>query len=759
MKNNVSLSLLLVLWLLSGGLVGAQQSCVLAENGKSRYTIVLPADPTPQEVRAAGLFQQTLKKMCGAELPILRAPQKKNAFEVLIGRAAHNDAALSTILPTLREDDYWYATRGSKLLITGGSRKGVIYGVTSLLEDELGYRKLTVNAEYVPLLTKVSLPSIEKSEQAAATIRIVQTAMAEDEDYRDFRKLALIGEYWNDGDWRGYYVHTFERLLPRETYFESHPEYFSLVNGQRIPYGQLCLSHPDVLKITIDQLRSEMAAHPSIRYWSVSQNDNFEHCQCAKCRAIDSLEGSPAGLMLRFVNEVARAFPDKVITTLAYQYTRTPPRITKPEKNVMITLCTIELDRCHPIETNPAGASFVSDIKGWSQLTSNIMLWDYEVQFTNYLCPFPLFHTLQPNIQFFDRYGVDAHFQQCNAQHNVEFSDLKSYYLSHLLWNPDETSEAVLNDFFTYYYGDAAPYVRQYFDRIHAECINAGQLLDIYGTPVHYANTFLTADLLKEYNAALNLAEEAVKDHPVLLERVALQRLPLMYAEMEIGKSDLFGPRGWYAETAGGQFTVRPGMRRMLDDFYAIALRNKVINLNENGLTTESWYQSTLRFIDTQVQGNLAFRKNVSCRPQPDKRYWNKGPQTLTNGVKGTDDYKINWLGWENSDAELVLDLEKLQSIQTVSLGSLQYPKSWIIHPVQIALSWSPDSLSWSTPIQLQQMPDKALDRHIRDFTWTPGGVSARFLKFTITATKTLPLWHNYSGKLSWFFLDEIVVR
>lgn len=758
MKNKKSIFLMIAFLLISCGLTRAQQAIVLAENGKSAYTILLPSDPTPQEVRAAGLFQQTLKKMCGAELPVLRAPQKKSAFEVLIGRAAHNEPTVKEILPTLNEDAYWYATRGSKLLITGGSRKGVIYGVTSLLENEFGYRKLTADAEYVPHLTKVILPALEKSEQPAATIRIVQTSMAEDEDYRDFRKLALIGEYWNDGDWRGYYVHTFSRLVPRETYFESHPEYFSLVNGKRIPYGQLCLSHPDVLKITIDKLRAEMAAHPTVRYWSVSQNDNFEHCQCAQCRAIDSLEGSPAGHMLRFVNEVARTFPDKVITTLAYQYTRTPPRITKPEKNVMITLCTIELDRSRPIETNPAGASFVRDIQGWSKLTSNIMLWDYEVQFTNYLCPFPLFHTLQPNIQFFDRYGVEAHFQQCNAQPGVELSDLKSYYLSHLLWNPNVNSDTVLNDFFTHYYGDAAPYVRQYFDRIHAECIKTGPLLDIYGSPVHYGNSFLSADLLREYHAILNQAEAAAKNDTVLLERVALQRLPLMYAEMEIAKSDLFGPRGWYEER-DGQFSIRRGMRRMLDDFYAIALRNKIISLNENGLTTGIWFRSTLRFIDTQVQGNLAFRKSVSCRPQPDARYWCNGPKTLTNGVKGTDDYKINWLGWENSDAELVLDLDSLQPIHTVILGSLQYPKSWIIHPVQVALSWSSDSLTWSLPLVLQQSSDASLDRHIRDFTWTPGGVNARFLKFTITATKTLPEWHNYSGNLSWFFLDEIVVR
>jgi len=64
---------------------------------------------------------------------------------------------------------------------------------------------------------------------------------------------------------KGYYVQTFNRLVPWETYFASHPEYFACVHGKRI-IDQLCLSRPEVLEIAVAKLKSEKAAQPAADY-------------------------------------------------------------------------------------------------------------------------------------------------------------------------------------------------------------------------------------------------------------------------------------------------------------------------------------------------------------------------------------------------------------------------------------------------------------------------------------------------------------
>ena len=109
---------------------------------------------------------------------------------------------------------------------------------------------------------------------------------------------------------------------------QAHPEYFSWMNGKRIK-DQLCLSHPDVLKLAIETLAAEIAAQPDREVWSVSQNDNFSYCQCPDCRKAIEEEGSPAGPIIRFVNQVAARFPDKIISTLAYQYSRQAPKLVQ----------------------------------------------------------------------------------------------------------------------------------------------------------------------------------------------------------------------------------------------------------------------------------------------------------------------------------------------------------------------------------------------------------------------------------------------
>lgn len=737
----------------------AQQKLKIAGDNKSAYVIILSSNAGVSEKRAAGLLKENLLKITGVELPVFTDNKKKvSATEIVIGKTNRSFPAQAKELNTLDEDGYWIKTAGKKIFIAGGNGKGVVYGVVSFLEDYLGCRKFSPEVEYIPEKKELIITAIDDRQVPPSKIRVVNGAFAGDDNYKDWRKLNTIADYWNDGEWRGYYVHTFNRLVPSEKYFETHPEYFALVNGKRIPYGQLCLSNPDVLKITMEQLKKDMAEHPAVKYWSVSQNDNYYYCQCDACKKMDDEDGSAIGSMLKFVNKVAAAFPAKTITTLAYQYTRKPPLKTKPLPNVMITLCSIELNRSLPIETDPGSKSFVEDMVGWSKICKNIMLWDYEVQFTNYLCPFPLFHTLKPNLQFFTKYGVVANFQQCNAVHGVEFAELKTYLLSKLLWNPDADDQAIINDFMKGYYKEAAPFIRKYFDLLHKNAAASKQGLDIYGTPVWSANTFLSAAKIKEYYNLFDEAEAAVKDQPEIVERVKIDRLCVQYADMEIAKTDMFGERGWY-KIENGKYILKPERKQLIEDFYSTCKKNNVVQLNETGLTAETYYNNTLRFIDVQVEGNLAFQKKVTCTPAPHPNYTGSGAQMLTNGVKGTDDYKINWLGWEGTDAEIVIDLAAVTEINEVTISSLSFPKSWILHPSSVKCLISNDGSNYTDAGFIESDKDSRHEPQMKNFSFNLNHHKTRFVKFVVTGTKILPAWHAYTGNKSWMFIDEVVIR
>ncbi|MDP4207015.1 MAG: DUF4838 domain-containing protein, partial [Bacteroidota bacterium] len=485
---------------------------------------------------------------------------------------------------------------------------------------------------------------------------------------------------------------------------------------------------------------------------------NFSYCQCPECSKVIAEEGTPAGPIIRFVNQVAAHFPDKIISTLAYEYSRQAPKITKPASNVQIMLCTIELSRSKPIEEDPSSRSFLKDIEDWGKISNHIYLWDYTVNFSHHISPFPNQHTLQPNIQFFSKNGAHEHFQQSNTDIGHEFSELKSYLISRLLWNPNVNADSVKNEFLTGYYKAAAPFIRNYIDRLEGEIISSGEGLDIYGSPVGHASTFLSEKNTQYYTECFNNAENAVKDDLQLLQRVKTARLPLEYALMEIGKNDMFGPRGWYTES-NGKFILRQDMRNMLEDFNTTCIKNGVKSVNEAGLTPADYYKATLRFIDVQVDDNLAFRKKVTASPMPNPRYSNGDPSVLTNGVQGASDYKVHWLGWENTDFELTLDLEKVCTPKEILIGSLYDPKSWILHPHKVTCQVSIDGKTYrdAGTVEIEGNQQKEDVTHSFRFDQNLGKV--RFVKFKVEGTHTLPSWHPSEGGLSWVFLDEIVVR
>ena len=722
-------------------------------NGSSAYVIVVSENASAIELEAAQLLQGYVTRISGCKLAVVNENARPVKTEISVGFTNRLDPKTNTRLKVIAPDGFQIFTDRKKLFVVGGSHKGVYYGIVYLLEKQLGCQMYAPNVEVVPENKNIAFPQLNYAEEPANTLRIVHGKFNENKSYKEWMRLDNINEVFADG----YYVHTFNRLVPWETYYGPHPEYYAFMNGKRI-IDQLCMTNPDVLKLVIDKLSVEMAKQPDKNIWSVSQNDNFSYCQCEKCKAINEAEGAPSGALIRFVNQVAARFPDKTISTLAYQFSRSAPKITKPATNVQIMLCTIELNRSKSIESDAGSQSFVKDIADWGKLTNNIYLWDYTVDFANSVTPFPNLHILQPNIQFLTRNGAYQHFQQTNTMKGNEMAELKAYLLARLLWNPDVDIDSVKSVFLNGYFAEAAPFIKQYIDKLESELIKSGEWLDIYGSPVHHEKSFLSADNMAFYNQLFDKAEASVTHKPELLQRVKISRLPIEFATMEIGKNDMFGPRGWYTEK-NGKFVLKSEMKALLDDFYATANLNGVKYLNESALTVESYYQATLRFIDVQVDDNLAFRKKTSAAPLPNPKYSNGNLDVITNGVQGADSFKVHWLGWEGTDFELTLDLGKNLNFHSVGIGSLWDPKSWILHPTRVTCMVSADGITWDPAGTTEIKGLQQKEEITRNYVFTGDYANKRYVRFYISGTKKLPSWHPSAGGLSWVFIDEIVVK
>lgn len=345
------------------------------------------------------------------------------------------------------------------------------------------------------------------------------------------------------GGW-GLWCHSVYSLLgiPPEKLYKENPEDFAWIKGQRIPPResgtQLCMTQPDVYTRLKNNLQKAIQKNPDARYWSVSQMDGHGFCTCETCAAADAHDGSHIGSILTVINQLAKVFPQKKIATLAYDYSRQPPQKTTLEKNVIIQLCNIETARVavnEPIGTSPKHASFRNDITAWSRVCKEIVVWDYVVQFQTLVSPFPNFHVLQANVQFFADNHVTGLFCQGNRERGGEFAELRTYLLALLLRDPDCDLAVATQEFTDAYYGTGGAYIRTYLTDMTAALTQSGKTLSMDGNPEAHRDGYLSEANLNHYADLFSQACQAVKGKKSkYLRRIKRASAPILFAQIRL---------------------------------------------------------------------------------------------------------------------------------------------------------------------------------------------------------------------------------
>ena len=514
--------------------LGKRNEYVLFDNGKTDYSIVIGEDASASEQWAAEELQRWLGKVSGVEFPVRFDKGKAGEREIIIGFNRH---AQQLLAPDVRQPDdgdesFTYKNIGSNIVIWGGKQRGTMYGVMTFLERELGCRWYTPNVSLAPPRSKFIFDYLYHSEKPSIRVRNDFYYEAFNPIWAARNKINGAMNYRQQpGGVEGYWsVHTFYRFMPPSEFFDAHPEYYSLIDGERIwDHAQLCLTNPDVLDIVTERLKETIRKNPQYLIYSVSQNDWRNPCQCDQCQAIAQKEGSESGPIIWFVNQVAerieKEFPDKYVGTLAYQYTRKPCKNLRPRHNVVVRLCSIECCFAHPFESCPENVSFMEDLNGWAAIAPHLYIWDYVTNFSHYIMPYPNFKVLQPNIKTLrDHKAIGIMEQGAYQSRGGEFAELRMYVLAKLLWNPECDVDQVINDFMYGYYGRAGQYVRQYFNLLHNRITP--------DTHIHLGmkpEDNLFSDVFIRQAEEIFDAAEAVADNEEILHRVEMARLPIMY--------------------------------------------------------------------------------------------------------------------------------------------------------------------------------------------------------------------------------------
>lgn len=513
---------------------------ILSAHGQPLFRLVLPANPSPTEEFAAEELTRTLYTIIGAPARSRHSVRSGLPRIFLNQPDAAAAAGIDVAGLRLEAEMFHLETRANDLHLLGGGPRGVMYGVYEIL-SALGCRWYTPELSHIPSQPNLNLPRLRLTSGPAFENRDHFNSDCADPLWRVRNRMngginpvpAYMG---GSVDYHGF-VHTFYALLPPEQYFETHPEYYSLVGGQRRrEWAQLCLTNPAVLRLVTARVLELMHEHPRATIFSVSQNDCYGYCECPACTAVAEEEGSQSGPVIRFVNAIAEVtsqqFPEKLIDTLAYQYTLDAPRKTVPHRNVRVRLCSITCCQGHTYGTcaHPESLRFLHALEGWSRLKTQMYIWHYATDFGHYPVPMPDFDELHGNINLYQKHGVRGLFIQGMGEPGggAESMPLRGFVLSRLLWQPAQPVWPLVDEFLAAFYGAAASGVRRYLDIFH-DAVRRDRnlhpsLFDLPSSPQ------FAPKLVKPAEKALTEAEEAVRGAE--RKRIQLLRGGLRYARL-----------------------------------------------------------------------------------------------------------------------------------------------------------------------------------------------------------------------------------
>lgn len=490
----------------------------LAKNHQSDYRIVISQTADAATVNAANELSAYLAKITGVSLPVITDEIPSTEHEIIVGIARDAEDVIPNIA-ALGEDGFVIRVCENKLYLLGASGRGNLYAVYEFLEKFAGCRFYASYFEKIPQTDTLIVPAdTDIREIPVFTVRNTFWADYKDDRFcakrkANGRKFKPIEVQWGgSANWAGGACHTLMALseMVTDRHFNVEP----------------CLSDEQVYETVLKNVRAWLHAHPGARFISVSQNDSDSRgvgCMCDKCKAKLEKTGSYAGAYIEFVNRIADAirdeFPDVMIHTFAYRFTRQAPVGVKPAPNVTVEMCTIEGCFRHPLNECDAiddphlkSDTFSVLLEKWSKLSEVLSIWDYTTDFAHYSLTFPNFEVLRKNARLFAENNAKYIFEQgAYTTRNGEFCELRGYLFAKLLWNPYMEKEEYIrlaDEFIDDYYGAGAEYIKEYLALAHA--LTKNHHMTVYDHPtVLYPNETKT---IRDENTPIPLTAKQATD-------------------------------------------------------------------------------------------------------------------------------------------------------------------------------------------------------------------------------------------------------
>lgn len=526
------------------GMAAAQeqpQSLVLGRDRSGRFRVESPPDALPAEAYAAEELARYLGIVCG--------PVTGPSVPIWVGRTERGQRLLQDS-PPATADGFVIEVAPDGVVICGKEPRGTVFAVYRFLERFCGCFWLAPGVDDVPERNEVAVPVGCWVMEPSFDLRLFN---ARSDAQRDWGlKLGMNGYYTQAslGQHGGcYYLpdqvpgcHAYHQLIPTDRYFESHPEWFPLLNGKRSPTklhgGQLCVTADGLAEEFARNVCAIFAADPACRILSISPNDGRSWCECERCLALDQklcggrttrqglAEEKPfrGDRVFWFANEVARRvgqeYPDRLLLVLAYINYAEPPDTIRPLPNVVPYLChyaPADYSRAIHDPASEANAQFDDILRRWAAQSPHLLFYSYVSKSMWWRLPRPVLHNFSADIRYLHSLGIRRYY--CQSTLSDWSLDGPLYYvLAKQMWDIESDPDDLASEWTARMFGPAAPAVTAFYQAVERSVQATGKPYS--DQPVRDVPGLYAASELDAADQALAQAAALVGEAEPYAERV-----------------------------------------------------------------------------------------------------------------------------------------------------------------------------------------------------------------------------------------------
>ena len=539
----------------------------LTTSGRTEYRIVLPSDASDNLKYAAHELKIHLEEASGTHFSVVEEAARKNGKQIVLRERE----------PKLENGEFQVRTEGNTLFLTGGGDSGIHHAVHDFLETDCGFIWYDARGgKKVPDLKNFRLPEISRKKKYAFEFRsmspdyffyrpsgryfLYRNRMNEkiylmplpgmDAGQLNFSKTKILTSGGVQDFCRAYpSQHTFFDYIPPTAnksriknlkdkgYFKTHPEYFSMdQKGKRIAQ-QLCFSNPELRAEFKKNFYEHIRTAPNMNVFSVTAFDfPGQFCYCKGCQATVrkyQTNGAPVFLFVKELAEsVKKDFPKVLMHTFAYRKAQTeiPPKgLTFPD-NVIVNFCPIDDDLSKTFDSKTNAGTW-RNLQDWTKICRHVWLYYYVNPWTFGTLTAPALGNVRRcahDTVLAARAGVKGgtYSHPVGTPGMFGFTELQSYLMARLMYDPDLDIEFMIDDFMKFEYGAAAPLMKQYLNEQEKVAGETGVFVKWNASKGTW-NLFVKSHDVVRWQGYFDRMEKLTQSNPEILFSIQRVRFPL----------------------------------------------------------------------------------------------------------------------------------------------------------------------------------------------------------------------------------------